>query len=390
MPRHSLGTGNVRPVPPLDLEEVKFWLHIMEEHALIIKTGLPFDKPDLIEEAAAFEREFKALRVRADKLTAEKKFAELTTESLASLREFMRFKRLLLEEALTNELGSALPPLFFDHVLREAEYFMAILEKINAGKKLAAVKALEASFWLRLMAEHTRFIAGRIDPSERSLLDVVADYGGEFDQLSLQARDYVSFFSHRPLELPAFDRFLQDSRVAVVRLRDFKQAMHEMIVKDRMLSTIPAVMADHVRREADHFLLVLSMLEKNLIKVEKDVAAFKCKYPGSLDAVSDLGDELLFSAEYLESGREPKAEEAIDDIELDCTPGSEREEMSAAEALPPLAPESLKSEPDAEVKAKLVAAEKVVVSPKPLIEPKSKGKYKWGGSWPRQLGKLKL
>ncbi|MBP2662745.1 MAG: hypothetical protein H6Q71_693 [Firmicutes bacterium] len=94
MSRHSPGTGNVRPVPPLDMEEVKFWLHIMEEHALFIKTGLPFDKPDLIEEAATFEREFKALRVRADKLTSEKKFAELIAESIDSLKEFLRYKQL--------------------------------------------------------------------------------------------------------------------------------------------------------------------------------------------------------------------------------------------------------------------------------------------------------
>lgn len=408
MPRHSVGTGNVRPVPPLDLEEVKFWLHIMEEHALIIKTGLPFDKPDLIEEATAFEREFKALRVRADKLTSEKKFAELITESIDSLGEFLRFKRLLLEESLTNKLGSALPPLFFDHVIREAEYFMAILEKINACKKLVVVRALEADFWLRLMADHIKFIGSRLDPSERSLLDVVEGYKVEFDNLSMQGRDYVSFLAHRPMELPAFDRFLQDSRVATIRLRDFKQAVHEMIIKNRMLSTIPAVMADHVRREADHFLLVLSMMEKGVIKVEKDAATFKYKYPGSIDAVlaEDICDEVPEPAGWLESGREPKAEDAIDDIELDYTPGSEREDLpstdvsskakwadadSAEMPIVPEEPAETERPEEVAVKAKVVAAEKVVVPPKPVTEPKSKqGKYKWGGNWPRQLGKLKL
>ena len=407
MPRHSLGTGNVRPVPPLDLEEVKFWLRIMEEHALFIKTGLPFDKPDLIEEATAFEREFKALRVRADKLTGEKKFAELVTESMASLKEFLRYKRLLLEYSLTNKLGSALPPLFFDHIIREAEYFMAMLEKICAGKKLVVVKALEADFWLRLMAEHTKFICCRIDPSERSLLDVVNGYEVEFENLSLQGRDYVSFLEHRPMELPAFDRFLQDSRVATLRLRDFKQAAYEMIVANRMLSTIPATMADHVRREADHFLLVLSMMEKGVLKVEKDSLVFKHKYPGSFDTAveAELCDERPDSAEFLGSGREPMDEETIDNIDLDYTPGSEREKLPVSDVTTKakwkvadsvVEPAVLEGSPkpgvetEVAVKAKVVAAEQVVLPSKPVAEPKSKqGKYKWGGIWPRQLGKLK-
>lgn len=408
MSRHSPGTGNVRPVPPLDMEEVKFWLHIMEEHALFIKTGLPFDKPDLIEEAATFEREFKALRVRADKLTSEKKFAELIAESIDSLKEFLRYKQLLLGCSLTNKLGSALPPLFFDHVIREAEYFMAILEKLHACKKLAVVKALEADFWLRLMTEHTKFIGSRIDPSERSLLDVVTGYQAEFDNLSMQARDYVSFLAHKPMELPAFDRFLQDSRVATMRLRDFKQAIHEMIVQNRMLSTIPAVLADHVRREADHFLLVLSMMEKGVIKVEKDVLAFKHKYPSIIDTAvaAEFSDEMLEPDEFLGPGREPKAEETIDNIELDYTPGSEREKLPISEVFSTKAkwdaadnveePVSLADSTKAEVveevavTAKVVAAEQVAIPPKPVAEPKSKpGKYKWGGNWPRQLGKLK-
>lgn len=406
MPRHSVGTGNVRPVAPLDLEEVKFWLHIMEEHALFIRTGLPVDKTDLIEEAAAFEREFKALRVRADKISGEKKFAELIADTMGSVKEFLRYKRLLLGLSMTNKLGSALPPLFFDHLIREAEYFMVILERICANKKLAVVKALEADFWLRLMADHTKFIADRIDPSERSLMNVVQDFETEFDDLSMQARDYVSFLTHRPMELPAFDRFLQDSRVATTRLRDFKQAAYDMIVANRMLSTIPAAMADHVRREADHFLLMLSMMEKGVVKVETDVAAFTHKYFPALDEAADeeLSDKLVTAAELMGGGREPvsqsksQIEATIDDMELDYTPREKQlpGEVTAAKwevgevaELPATPDDKEKQAADVVVAAKIVASEKVEIPAKQQAEPKAKqGKYKWGGNWPRQLGKI--
>jgi hypothetical protein len=286
---------------------------------------------------------------------------------------------------------------------------MVILERISASKKLVVVKALEADFWLRLMADHTKFIAARIDPSERSLMNVDQGYETEFDNLSMQARDYVSFLAHRPIELPAFDRFLQDSRVATTRLRDFKQALYDMISANRMLSTLPAAMADHVRREADHFLLMLSLMEKGVIKVEKDVVAFQENYSPVVEEVfeEELGDELLDTVDLMGPEREPKpkfkpqAYEAIDDLELDYTPGSGREKTLSYEnpttakwaagesAKQPIVPDSTeKQESEVVVSAKIVAAEKAAIPSKPANEPKKQGKYKWGGNWPRQLGKL--
>ncbi|CVK21756.1 MULTISPECIES: DUF2935 domain-containing protein [Sporomusa] len=411
MPRHSNNKGKVLPVPPLDMEEVKFWLQIMEEHALFIKTGLPCDKPDLIEEAAAFERELKALRVRAEKLSSEKKFAELIADILCSLKEFLRYKRLLLGLSLTNKLGSALPPLFFDHLVREAEYFMAILEKLRAGKKLSVVKAREADFWLRIMADHTKFIGARLDPTERSLLGVVCEFSTEFDDLTMQGRNYVGFFEHQAPELPAFGRFLQDSRSATARLRDFKQAAYDMITKNRMLSTIPALMADHVRREADHFLLILAMIEKCVIKEESPT---KYTHAENIGMVVDneffAESESIVFDDWVEPERE-SSEKAIDNTGPEYKPEKSRKQIITGQtasddsgsavvddtvAIPvdtivfePVSQEAVAV--DTAIETKLIAAEQVTPAAKPPApaEDGKQGKYKWGGKWPRQLGKMK-
>lgn len=403
MPRRTSGTGNVLPMPPLDTEEVKFWLHIMEEHALFIKNGLPFDKTDLIEEASSFEREFKALRVRAEKLQNEKKFAEIITDTMASLKEFIRFKSLLLGMSMTNKLGSALPPLFFDHIIREAEYFMALLEKIRAGKKLAVVKAGEADFWLRIMADHTKFIGSRLDPSERSLRGVAERYEAEFDDLSLQSRDYVSIFEHKSMDLPAFNRFLQDSRAATMRLRDFQKATYDMIITNRMLSTIPATLADHVRREAEHFLLVLAMIEKGVIKVEKDGVDLKhchnSKYSLAADEEAadcvDLAD-FAIDDECDERDYEDVAEAAvIDESALDFSPDKGREEflpeLDLAQEKNTPAADPGESKAKYQIKTEIIPAVEEVPAPQPKAAPKTekKSKYKWGENWPRQLGKIK-
>lgn len=435
MPRYTSGKGKVPPVPPLDMEEVKFWLQIMEEHALFIKISLPFDKPDLIEEATAFEREFKSLRVRTEKLISEKKFAELIADIVSSLKEFLRFKRLLLGLSLTNKLGSALPPLFFDHLIREAEYFMAILDKLRAGKKLSVVKAREADFWIRLMADHTKFIDGRLDPTERSLIGVVRGFETEFDDLTLQGRSYVSFFEHQAPDVPAFARFLQDSRSATIRLRDFKQATYDMICKNRMLTTMPALMADHIRREADHFLLVLAMMEKNVIKEEpllqqnftedigmvvdneffeeagpmacnnweepKRESPIKVSFNNSGYSPGKIKKKLIFEQDASDDkGKAPVAEtvetvgEKAVQTAVETTPVTAVEPVMEPVVVAPAVSEPVVKEAadfEAAIETKIIAAEKVELPVEsPVIATDSKpAKYKWGGKWPRQLGKTK-
>lgn len=277
MPRHQHTQSAAPPAPPLNMEEMKFWLKIMEEHAFFIRAGLPCDQSDLIEEAKGFQQEFKTIRIRLEKIQNEKKFSELIAQICRSLKEFIRYKRLLLCLSLDGKLDGSLYPLFLDHVLREAEYFMALLAKIR-GKTLEVVKALEADFWLHIMDDHTHLLRQLIDPSEKGIIDAVEGYAKEFDALSSQARAFSSMLNCQTVQFPVFDRFLKDSRAAAARLRDFKKALHDMICCHKLLSIIPPLLADHVRREADHFILVLAMMEKGVVKDCKYDEASAAKY----------------------------------------------------------------------------------------------------------------
>lgn len=287
------------PVPPLNMEEVRFWLDIMQEHALFIKLGLPFDQTELIKEADAFYRDFGALKDKANRVTSEKKFAELVTEASDVIIEFHSFKRHLLRMQLLGRLGGTNTPLFLDHMAREAEYVLALFSKIRTAK-LGAFhqgRTRENVFWLRIMADHTKFISDRLDPSERAIIHTVDAFSNEFDDLFLQANDLHTMLIHRRLEplrneekkgkkrakhsnyqpvtaqiitAPVYNRFIQDARTATIRLRDFKRALHKLVVENRVASILPALLADHVRREADHYLLVLAMMDKGIIGHDAD------------------------------------------------------------------------------------------------------------------------
>ena len=268
MPRSPKKYSVPQPIEPLNLEELKFWLHILEEHILFVKAGIPCEETEILQELDNFYKELGAFCARADKNPTGKKFLELVNEVLATVRELVRFQRHLLCLILTCELAGCNYPLFLDHITREAEYVIELLEKMKECKSLTlqVSTAEEEVFWIRLMANHANFICHLLDPSERNLIETARDFSMEFDTLFLQGKDFVSMLTCCSCPVPSFLRYSQDVRVSTVRLRDFKKAAYDMIKECKLLSLMPAEMADHIRREADHFLMILSMIDRGILK----------------------------------------------------------------------------------------------------------------------------
>jgi len=409
MPRQVTSYMVPEPLEPLNLEEVKFWIRIMEEHALFIKSGLPCDKEDLIDEAQSFYQEFGSLRTRAERLQNDKKFMELVNDTQALLREFYTFKRDLLHQMLECKLGGYNFPLFLDHLAREAEYFMRLLEKIKNGKVALSggMKAQENVFWLRIMADHAKFISHLLDPSERNLIQTANGFSQEFDDLYLQGRDFTSMLQGYT-EVASFKRFLQDVRAAVLRIRDFKRAAEEMITECRLVGLIPALLADHVRREADHFLLILTMMEKGIMK---NLSTASLDYGEELSLLSD--EQNLAAICGIPTMMMPERDEEIVPESKEREPEPEPELEAVLEPEPVLEPEVeaiLKEKISSKIKANKEhkhshfeskgkikdekAAEEDIVQKVDIaptmhtVETKnSDAKYKWSGKWPRQLGK---
>ena len=65
-------------------------------------------------------------------------------------------------------------PLLVDHISREANYFRKRLFELNEGKLKPLPDAIikENVFFLRIMADHAKFIGHLLDPSERKLVDM--------------------------------------------------------------------------------------------------------------------------------------------------------------------------------------------------------------------------
>lgn len=123
---------------------------------------------------------------------------------------------------------------------------MRLFDKIATGTVAApsGLKAGEIVFWLRLMTEHMKFIRLKLDPSERGLNHTAERFAREIDDLLLQVQDYSSLLLGVKGEIKAFQRFVQDVRVAIMRQRDFNKALLDMQEECSLLSALLALYAD--------------------------------------------------------------------------------------------------------------------------------------------------
>jgi hypothetical protein len=255
------------------LDEIKFWSRIMKEHSLFLKLGFNCDDTLLIQEADRFICLFEGIENQANSFPTNvdpQLIARFNTNVHAAAAHIWAFKRKVLGLIVTCRIGGFNFPLLVDHTSREAAYFMNRLEQLNTGTLDPLPDAIinENVFFLRIMADHAKFIGHLLDPSERKLVEQAQEFSHDFDQLLFQAIDLESM-SPQTQTVPALDQFIDQNRISVRQLRDFKKTARDLIEACRIKSLIPPLLADHTFREASRFLEILDMFEATLTRSEK-------------------------------------------------------------------------------------------------------------------------
>jgi hypothetical protein len=251
------------------LDEVRFWSRIMKEHSLFLKLGFRCEDTRLINDANHFYSLFESIESRAHSFsikTDPETIRQFNKEVHHAASQIWAFKRMVLGLILECKLpGANNFPLLVDHISREANYFRNRLAELNAGQLEPLPDAIidENVFFLRIMADHAKFIGHLLDPSERIFVEQARNFSHDFDQLLFQARDLDSM---RPQSqtIPLLGEFLDQNRVSVKSLRDFKKTARELIEACKIKSIIHPLLADHVFREAERFLFIIDMFEQSL------------------------------------------------------------------------------------------------------------------------------
>ncbi|MFD6210138.1 DUF2935 domain-containing protein [Peribacillus sp. NPDC060253] len=251
------------------LDEIRFWSRIMKEHSLFLRLGFRCEDTQLIEEANQFYHVFERIEQQSHSFTNQtdpEQIRRFNSEVQQAATGIFIFKRKVLGLILTCKLpGANNFPLLVDHTSREANYFRKRLKELNEGKLKPLADAIikENVFFLRIMADHAKFIGHLLDPSERKLVDMARNFSNDFDQLVFQAVDLESM-KPQSQTAPLLDQFLDQNRVSVVSLRDFKKTARDLIEECKIKSIIHPLLADHVFREAERFLEIIDMFETHL------------------------------------------------------------------------------------------------------------------------------
>jgi hypothetical protein len=93
----------------------------------------------------------------------------------------IQFKSTILTNVLSCNMFTVNYPLLIDHIMREAKLYLQMVQRLQTGEEFDIEKEAldQESFWNRIMAEHSKFIRGLLDPTEDELFKTADNFGKE-------------------------------------------------------------------------------------------------------------------------------------------------------------------------------------------------------------------
>lgn len=189
----------------------------------------------------------------------EDRVYNVNSKAIVLISKLIQFKSEILSNVLTCKMFTVNYPLLIVHIMREAKLYLHMVQRLNNREVINLEnEALEQeAFWNRIMAEHSKFIRGLLDPTEEELFKVANNFGNEFDKLTAESLAAMN----RTIPL---NKVTKDSLQATQAIRDFKAQGTEGLLDCKIKSVIIPLLGDHTLREANHFLRLLSSYENNV------------------------------------------------------------------------------------------------------------------------------
>ena len=172
---------------------------------------------------------------------------QLNRDALALVEQLIAYKEEVLSQVNSCRLFTVNYPLLIEHILREARLYRAYLRQLE-GLDDCTCETLRSSelFWNQIMMEHALFIRGLLDPTENELIQTANDFAADYRHLLDSAAAATTEMMNRGNALELTEKF-----------RDFKRAGVEGIEGCKIRSIILPLLADHVLREANHYIRLL-------------------------------------------------------------------------------------------------------------------------------------
>lgn len=197
----------------------------------------------------ALERKLHAYKGFQCPCGSEHRVREINQKGLLLLDGLIAFKESILKQADQCRLYTANYPLLIQHIIREAKLYRRFLSELERTGTICQQSMREVEmFWNQIMMEHALFIRGLLDPSEAGLIETADEF----------AHEYAALLEEAGRKNCSTMRGLTEKTVEeTMRYRDFKEAGTDGIIRCEVSSIILPLLADHVLREANHYLRIL-------------------------------------------------------------------------------------------------------------------------------------
>ncbi|OLN33145.1 DUF2935 domain-containing protein [Desulfosporosinus metallidurans] len=194
-----------------------------------------------------------------NQIQLEAQVSVLNQKAIGLTNAIIHFKTNILEGMLQCRLFTFNFPLLLIHIRREAVFYMKHLERLQRHLVIDFVSEAieEERFWNRQMAEHAQFISHLLDPTESGLIVKANDFARRFDKLEQKVPEGVQNNTN-------IGQLTREAITVTRSLRDFKAAGTEGLLTCKIKSIIIPLLADHVLREANHYLRILIRSKRDL------------------------------------------------------------------------------------------------------------------------------
>jgi len=188
----------------------------------------------------------------------EQRIFMLNHRAMGLIKALAQFKTMILSDVLSCRIFTVNYPLLIDHILREAKFYFQILQRLQKREEINLERDMyeQESFWNRIMAEHSKFIRGLLDPTENDLINTANNFGNEFDKLTAESKAAMD-------KTIPISKVTEDSLKATIEIAKFKTQGTQGLIECKIKSIIIPLLGDHTLREANHYLRLLKMFKIN-------------------------------------------------------------------------------------------------------------------------------
>lgn len=185
-----------------------------------------------------------------------KAIEEINNCIIEVLKEVIEFKDKIKAYVNDCKMFTTNYPLMIDHILEEAEEYLKSIVKLQQKEEDNTLKELfnEEKFWNHIMEEHAKFIRGMLDPTEEKLIKIADNFVKQFEKLSSKENSLTEVKKQ-------LEEFTRESVKLTQDIRNFKKQGTEGILNCNVKSIILPLLSDHVLREANHYLRLLSKIK---------------------------------------------------------------------------------------------------------------------------------